>query len=292
MDIRTLTADRIARRFDPRVLARGESYYENDAVENAVLRGDTLTAQVEGSEDEPYHVRIYLGTLDITSAVCTCPYEGSGWCKHIAATLLLCANAPERVHAALPLADLLAGLDRDALVAMLLRLSQLTPGMLEQVADEAELQYTSAQSGARPSAGAMPTPNPKALRRAVRTIIGPFGADISFDRAYGITDKVDDLLLNEVENRLDANAPVDALIALEALTDEYVNHWYEITAVDTLADIFPEFGDLWTRTITAALDTLTPADRAAWKHKLEAWESELADDYSIGGTFTDAIDLL
>jgi len=37
---------------------RGYSYYERGAVLSVVLRGNQLTAEVEGSQYEPYRVRI------------------------------------------------------------------------------------------------------------------------------------------------------------------------------------------------------------------------------------------
>lgn len=150
----------IAARFEAKILGRGDDYYQNGAVSDAVLRGDSLTAEVEGSEYDPYHVRVTLGSDDIADASCTCPYdaEWGGWCKHIAATLLFCAHEPESVEVAAPLSELLAPLDRAALEGLLLHIARREPATVGLIADEAEqLQKVTASPK---SAGA----TPKAVR--------------------------------------------------------------------------------------------------------------------------------
>lgn len=53
---------------------RGSSYYRSAAVSNVVRRGNLLTAEVEGSEDEPYDVAVTLSDAGgISQATCTCP---------------------------------------------------------------------------------------------------------------------------------------------------------------------------------------------------------------------------
>lgn len=65
--------------------SRGEDYYQGGAVTDMVQRGDTLSAQVEGSDVKPYRIDIQVDAGDIQSAHCTCPYIYEGWCKHIVA---------------------------------------------------------------------------------------------------------------------------------------------------------------------------------------------------------------
>lgn len=65
--------------------ARGQSYLDDGAVSDLVQRGDRLTAEVEGSEFEPYQVSLRLHDGGVADAHCTCPYDWGGYCKHIVA---------------------------------------------------------------------------------------------------------------------------------------------------------------------------------------------------------------
>src|SRR3712207_2787731 len=85
----------------PEVFQRGEAYRKRGAVTKATLRedGTILTADVEGSETEPYEVIVRFDRRGgIDDAECTCPYgeEWDGWCKHIVAMLLLALHSPDK----------------------------------------------------------------------------------------------------------------------------------------------------------------------------------------------------
>ncbi|NTU82970.1 MAG: SWIM zinc finger domain-containing protein, partial [Chloroflexales bacterium] len=114
--------------------ARGASYYQGGAVGPLVLRDGLLQAEVEGSEYEPYQVAVSLDAGGVCAASCTCPYDWGGWCKHIVATLLAYAHAePGAVQVRPPLAELLAGLDRGQLEALLLRLAVESPALTDRI---------------------------------------------------------------------------------------------------------------------------------------------------------------
>jgi uncharacterized Zn finger protein len=120
------------------VFKRGETYQKRGAVTQATLRedGTVLTADVEGSDVEPYEVIVrFNGWGGITDAECTCPYgeEWDGWCKHIVATLLLALHTPEKVRTAPPLTDTLADLDAADMEAILLRLAHDDPRLADVI---------------------------------------------------------------------------------------------------------------------------------------------------------------
>jgi uncharacterized Zn finger protein len=58
--------------------SRGREYYQQGAVSGQRLRGAQLLADVEGSEYEPYRVRIAFDAGGITAVTCTCPYDLGG----------------------------------------------------------------------------------------------------------------------------------------------------------------------------------------------------------------------
>ncbi|MFH1089058.1 MAG: SWIM zinc finger family protein [Candidatus Uhrbacteria bacterium] len=72
---------------------KGEVYFEDGAVNKVWLEGRMYKAFVTGTRQ--YNVSISVKTEDDVQAECDCPYEGSGICKHVVATILALANNPE-----------------------------------------------------------------------------------------------------------------------------------------------------------------------------------------------------
>ena len=82
------------------IFTRGESYYKSGSVRNVTRQGQTLTAQVKGTQRRPYTVTITFTAQDeVDGAQCSCPYaeEWSGWCKHIVAALLVALREKKQV---------------------------------------------------------------------------------------------------------------------------------------------------------------------------------------------------
>ncbi|GAB3281212.1 DEAD/DEAH box helicase [Sinomonas notoginsengisoli] len=83
-------------RVGPAAMARAQAYARDGRVEYLAWHPEIteLTAQVSGSEDEPYEVGVYLqlhqGTYRYAGGWCTCPVTAD--CKHMAAVVLT-ANA-------------------------------------------------------------------------------------------------------------------------------------------------------------------------------------------------------
>lgn len=120
------------------VYQRGRSYYLQDAVLRLVLRGAELFAEVQGSADEPYHVRMTLGDAGRLQVFCTCPYDYDDVCKHSVAVLLVYLHRPETVEERPPVAEVLQGLEATQLRHILQRLVAQQPALAELL--EAEVQ--------------------------------------------------------------------------------------------------------------------------------------------------------
>jgi len=68
---------------------RGESYYRKGAVKTMARKDGYLEGFVQGSEPEPFHVRILIKDLDnFRAAECSCPFHLGSMCKHSVAVLL------------------------------------------------------------------------------------------------------------------------------------------------------------------------------------------------------------
>src|SRR3954463_15082601 len=96
----------------PESYIRGRGYYDRGAVADLTLRGNLLEGAVEGSQYEPYRVRVRFDAGGITAATCSCPYDFGGWCKHIVALLLAALYDTDAIERRPPLDALLAELDR------------------------------------------------------------------------------------------------------------------------------------------------------------------------------------
>ena len=85
---------------------------------------------------------------------------------------------------------------------------------------------------------------------------------------------------------LDAGDGRNALVILEAVTDEYVRTWTEMDdpegeASELLADLDP----LWAEALLTA--DLSPAEREDWAKRFAAW-SHKVEEYGVEDAFFDA----
>jgi uncharacterized Zn finger protein len=106
-------------------------YYLQGAVLSLTRRGGRLMAEVQGSQYEPYHVRLSAEAGALGEAECSCPYEWDGIFKHVVATLLAGIYDSDRIEERPVIETLLSSLDRDQLPTISLRLSDLRPDLLD-----------------------------------------------------------------------------------------------------------------------------------------------------------------
>lgn len=91
-----ISLDDIRSRATPQSFSRGEGYYHSGAIFDLARHGNTIGGRCEGSDYSPYNVLVVLGdTGSIDHAICTCPYDWGGDCKHIVALLLTYHHDPE-----------------------------------------------------------------------------------------------------------------------------------------------------------------------------------------------------
>jgi uncharacterized Zn finger protein len=252
-------------------------------------RGNVLEAAVEGSHYEPYRVRVTFDTGGVTDAVCDCPYDWGGWCKHIVATLLACLHEPDSVEVRPTLGELVADLDREQLQGLLLHVAAGHPYLVDEVEGQVALFQASPtvpeiQQAAAPSPRRMPI-DPQLFRRRVSAILH------SLDRmdpseAYGYVGRVVHEvgeLLDQVRGFIEVGDGNNALLLLEAITDEYVDGWIYLDDSSGYAGgFFDELGEAWTEACLEA--DLSPEEREAWAQKLTRWQGQV-EDYGVESVF-------
>jgi uncharacterized Zn finger protein len=210
---------------------RGREYRRSGAVVSLVQRGATFQAEVSGSDADPYRVQVTFDGNALAGATCTCPYDWGGWCKHIVGTLLAAREQPEKVDERELVAHLLTGLNREQLEALVLKLIQFEPDIIDiveaQVALLAPTPTTVATSSVSPPQPARPTIDPKALRRQVRSLLGYSGGGRSwrgYDYVGAAVSAVSEVVA-QAQQLVEAGAGREALAVLDVLTEEFLTVW-------------------------------------------------------------------
>jgi uncharacterized Zn finger protein len=116
-----------------KVFARGQELFRRGAVSHTAIRGNTLSGECEGNESPFYRVRVELDEGGVRSASCTCPYDFGGYCKHVVALLLAYAYKPDRFAVRQDPAELLSGLSREQLLALLTKLLRELPDLSDWI---------------------------------------------------------------------------------------------------------------------------------------------------------------
>ena len=270
--------------------ARGRSYFDDGAVSDLCRRGDRLTAEVEGSEFEPYQVSIRLHDGGVADAHCTCPYDWGGYCKHIVAVLLKFADAKTRIVERKPLAELLAGLDQTRLIELLEKRAESDPELATWI--EAEL------------ATAMPTPSPQRpdgsrrrtavnsapVREQARALLAARNRRGRYWDDYRSSGDIEELqrLVQKAVPFLEVGDGVNALRILEPIAEAFVEDWLEHTyeSDEHLYELFTDLGRLFAE--AALMSDLAADERDALAETLEDWQGRL-EEYGVDEGFHVAI---
>ena len=265
-DIRSLATDQS--------WARGEDYFYGNSVENIVWRDGLLTAEVEGSEYEPYIVQVSFDQDKIHSTACTCPYDWGGDCKHIIAVLLYLCHRRDEIERRPALIEMIASLPREQLVEILLDLSITYPAIVDDIEQSLPLIVADKSTS---STSAPPAIDAHLLRRQIkaelRTSIksgyDSWGEDAFYDSDLGAALEP---ALAQAQGYIDRGEPRTALAILEIATtawDDGVDSLddYVLESFEDVADEFThDLGLLWAEALLMA--DLSPDERGQWQAKL------------------------
>jgi len=262
---------------------RGVNYFESGAVSNVVWREGTLTARVEGSQFEPYRVQVRLDEEgNIHEAFCSCPYEGSGDCKHIIATLLVLIHCPEEVAVRPAIHTLLEGQSREQLLALLLFLAGQFPDILEAIED-----FLATPAIPPEKQKHLAEVNLGALQAQIKAAVREIGRNAHAAYAWAedewpLLSEALEPAVAQAESLLDQGEPRTALLLLEAATIAWIEGCSRLDQdfLDDSADMEEEnllpFAETWSEVLLSA--DLSAEERRAWEQKLESWM-----DTMIGG---------
>ncbi|WP_339375783.1 SWIM zinc finger family protein [Calothrix sp. NIES-2098] len=258
---------------------RGEDYYRMGSVLSVTQRKNQIQAEVEGSEEEPYRVTIRFNNDELT-AICTCPYDYDGWCKHIVATALTYTRQPDIIEKRPSLPQLLDRLDHVQTQRLVQELVEEHPELIDEIdgyvkAIAKPVKLTQKRQPARQI-----TINTKQIKASVRQILRD-GARYLED-GYE-EDPITEELQSLIQEAVDLCAKDDAhnaLAMLEAITDACVQSWDEVAEYgQENEDIVPVLDNAWCEAIYSA--ELTPEERTDIQINLETWQDEWDADFSL-----------
>ena len=260
------------------VFERGRACSTSDAVSDVFLRGGTLlTAHVQGSEIDPYRVRVRLGKTTIEDAECDCPYGDNfdGWCKHIVATLLWVVDAPAAVEVVPVLADLLAPLPPDVLRAAVLSVGEANEDFADALiravaAVSAPPPQARATSSAAPARPAFPPVDANAVRKQMRSLLRRSSHYGEGGPSDAVTEPV-----HKAGERLNRGDARGALLILDAVMDEYLSEWMNSDDEDAGSE-FEEMADIATGALLS-IEDWQPGERQQWRDTVAVWHRETSD---------------
>lgn len=291
MNLPHLSEAALAQYAAPHIIERGREYYEQGRVISLILRGTTLSAEVEGSEEFPYLVRYVFEADGSIEVSCTCPYDWGGWCKHLVAVYLALIHQPNAIEERPPLERLLADLTREQLQAVVLKLAEHDPSLVETVERTLDLlrpvvvqTATQTQANISPSTRRVVI-DPKAVRRQVRSAIHSLDRMRSSEAYWHVGAAVGEVrhLLDQVMTLIHTDQGRDALPVLEAITETYLDEWTTFDDSDGEASgFFFDLGPAWTEALLSA--DLDHEERRAWADRLNEWQEDLSD-YGVDDAF-------
>lgn len=251
---------------------RGQSYYERGAVSNVVRRGETVRADVDGSQYQPYTVIIEFDDAGVAHTDCSCPDDHGGICKHRVAVLLTCLRDPETVRDQQPIAELIADADRETLQELLIELADSRP----KVADWIEPRLATTDADTATNTGV--SVNLESIRRQANHALpkpGQQGHNDAYAEATRMAGELD-RLIEDVQRAMEAGDSETALDVLEAITEVLAtNRWTGLLPHDVteLYETIGTLGETFTEAILAA--DLTESERENWAHRLTEWDEQL-----------------
>ncbi|MEH1969732.1 SWIM zinc finger family protein [Nostoc sp.] len=280
MSIPQISEFTIRRHANAKSFQRGEAYYEAGAVNAVTQRGDLLQADVAGTQARPYHVNLSFDSSGLTSVNCTCAYDFDGWCKHIVATMLVCARNPENIEQRPTLEQLLNRLDYIQTQRLLQELVKEYPPLIEEI-DRHVGWMTNPPARQKTTKPLLHiTIDPAPFRRQVRQILRD---TVRYFEEGCEEDPIADELLSVVQTAVDfceRGEGENAIAILEAITSTCVENWDDVAEYGAENDeIVEELNNAWCEAILCA--ELTPEEKVDIQINLEAWQDEWNADFGL-----------
>ncbi len=289
MERPNLDLQKLRAHFAPHILERGQKYQRSGEVLNLTLRGNTVSAGVQGSDTKPYRVTLTLSGDDLEHADCTCPYTESfgDYCKHIAAAALEVHFWPEHIISEASVGELLEPLGKDDLrgaVEYLLMLYPEAIDALELYLQKAQIQKETERKIERATSEpddppAEPALDTRLFEKLMRTAVRGAGRDWDGFPEYEEVYKV----IGEIKAFLERAAYRDALALTCALINTFIN---EVNSIEDMYEgigfsdewIFDDFDRYLTEAVLGLV--LGEGERKRLLYEVFAWNDQIGNEWT------------
>ncbi|MEH2367704.1 SWIM zinc finger family protein [Nostoc sp.] len=280
MSIPQISEFTIRRHANAKSFQRGEAYYNAGAVNAVIQRGHLVQADVVGTEARPYHVNLNFDSSGLTSVKCTCAYDYEGWCKHIVATMLVCARNPENIEQRPTLEELLNRLNYIETQRLLQELVAEYPPLIEAIDRHVSWMTNPADNQTAIKFVRRNTLDPAPFRRQVRQILKDTVR--YFEEGYE-EDPIGEDLLSVVQTAVDFSERGEgenAIAILSAITSTCAENWDDVAEYGAENDeVVAELNNAWCEAVLIA--ELTPEEKVDIQINLEAWQDEWNADFGL-----------
>lgn len=278
---------------DRGVFQRGVSYFNDGAVVEVIQRGQRITADVQGSDYDPYEVEILLDSQgEIAIANCSCPY--GGFCKHVVATLLMVVHRPEEVVQSAAVSDLLAQLPDEHVRRVLQAVLEEYPKAIAILEQEVALLGKGEATTVSPSSPTSPTliqVDVNQIARQIRKEFRQAGRSGGYDSWGEYDDGVDvcDIIepyLDQLPHWFDQHNLPTAEAILRATTGallegwQDLDEWFQESNEYALNDAANLLDAAWAE-LFLSLPAIDPSTRDGWLALLDKWADEFGEEFAI-----------
>ena len=293
----SFTEEHIRKYAGSKSVNRGAEYASKGLVLSLVRRGNTLEAEVSGNNPEPYHVSVSFTGDKFTAAACDCHYGATyeDWCKHIVAALLAALKNPDEVEERTPASELLAGRSAEELHDLLRTLTEKHPKLADDIEKWARKKRQSkpaksADSSEPDRATIDARPYQKQMKTIFRNIQMQVENYHSDDDPLDVYVEQVSEIMQEAQEFLDQGAARNAVVILQAITDETADELDELADYSYGEDaIFREIGEMWTEAMLVG--QWAPNEKLNWTKQLTEWHGQF-EDWGAGQTFKAAVTAL
>jgi uncharacterized Zn finger protein len=264
--------------------SRAESYASGGRVTDLCQRGGLLQAFVDGSD--LYRVTIEFDQTSVNSATCSCPYDYSGWCKHIIATLMVASEDPDQIERRASLPELLDRLNPVQTQQLVKQLVVQYPELMDAIDRHVTLlnppgaKATGKSKGKSKDKRGKPTIDTAPVKRQIKQIL----KDGLRDLEYGTEDNpIEEPLLDIVgqARRLAQDGDGENAIALlEAITEACVDSWDDLIEYGgESSEVLEALDEAWSESILVAEpDSQQGVDLQLM---LEDWQASFGEDFGM-----------
>lgn len=220
------------------IFARGYDLYQSSAIYDIFQQHNRITGKCKGGSAPYYELRLQLDEGGIREALCTCPFDGGGYCKHIIALGLAYIHDPSDFVEQKDVKTLLSQLNKEDLVNLVHKLVESHPDLYPWVETSVSISpciSTRRQPGKQQNTSVSKTEYTKRVRSILRSLSG-YRASETYWMMSGLVSQLNQIRDAAYQFRQAGDAQ-GALIILTALLTEISDHF------DELDDSDGELGD-------------------------------------------------